>query len=642
MPYYTITTEAHELSTSYLNARKLVRTTGVLHAVYHRDDESYKSQIYHAYSSDGGETWTEEALTSGIYAQVEPSIAIDSEDNLHVVWTGQHSGSTSCLQVRYRKYDGSWGSISNLTSESYQRHQRYPAIAIDSNDNLHIVWHGKHSDSTTYDQIRYIKYTTSWGSITNLTSASYDNYEPSIAIDGNNYVHVVWKGDSTEYRKFTTSWQDIVKLDDSELGGDCPCIAVDGNDYVHVVWYGYHSGSTSYSQIRYRKYTDSWQTIENLTSGVYDQYEPSIAVDSNNYLHVVWYGETPENPLGYWQVRHIKYTDSWGSVEDLTSGDTVKYYPNLLCARHPSDRGRTKTGFAFIFVDDTTLKYYASADLAWGQHYDRSGTASLGLVGAGTRPVSCVRSNTGLLGLLATATRSWASSREDTGLLGLKATASRIITPVRAQTALLGLKATASQAVDYAAKTGTALLGLKATGSRTIALGRAKTVLLGLKAIGTMSTLGHYVKEGVVYLGLAVTGTRSIVLARANTALLGLKATATKAITLTRLDTALLGLKTTGILILPYIRTGTVYLGLQITASRSIALTRLNTALLGLKAVATRSLVLSRAKTALLGLKVIGILGAPGRALKLIIVTTQNRKLNVITSLYRKIKVLTE
>jgi len=639
MPYATITTDTHELSTSYLSARKLVRTTdGVLHAVYYRNDEFYKSQIYHAYSSDEGETWTEEALTSGSYHQLEPSIAVDSNDNLHVVWSGYSESSPDLRQIRYRKYDGSWGDISDLTSGYYT--QDYPSIAIDSNDYLHIVWNGNHSESATYYQIRYIKYTTSWSGITNLTSASYSNYEPSIAIDGNDYLHIVWAGDNIEYRKFTDSWQDIVKLEDSEYYQDCPCIAVDGNNYVHVVWYGNHSGSTHYFQIRYRKYTDSWQTIENITSDEHEHYEPSIAVDSNNYLNVVWYGETPSS--NYWQVRHIKHSSSWGSVEDLTSGDTNKWYPNTLCARHLDARQTTKTGFTFIFVDGTTLKYYASADLAWGQQYVRSGTASLGLVGAGTRPVGYVRSDTGLLGLLATATRSWALSREDTTLLGLKATASRIITPVRAQTALLGLKATASETVDYAAKTGTALLGLLATGSRTIALSRSKTALLGLKAIGAMSTLGHYTKEGIVYLGLAVAGTRPIVLTRAETALLGLKATATKAITLTRADTALLGLKTTGVLIIPYIRTGTVYLGLKITASRSIALTRLNTALLGLKAVGTRSLALSRAKTALLGLKVIGSLGVPGRALKLVIVTTQNRKLNVLTSLYRKIRILTE
>jgi len=364
----TITTDTHELSSSYLSQRKLVRTTdGVLHAVYERNDESYKSQIYHSYSSDGGKNWQEEAITSGGYNQNEPSIAVDSHDNLHVVWVGYSSESPNYRQIRYRKYDGSWGSISNLTSGNY--HQRYPSIAIDSSDYLHVVWHGLHSGSTTYNQIRYIKYTTSWSSITNLTSASYGNYEPSIAIDSSDYIHVVWSGNNIEYRKYTDSWQDIVAIDDSIYSQDCPCIAVDGNDYVHVVWFGYHSESTSYPQIRYRKYTNSWQSIENLTSGDYGQNEPSIAVDSNNYLHVVWYGESPENPLGYTQIRHIKYTNSWGSVEDLTSVDQVQYYPNLLCAGHPNDRETPESGFAFIWVDDTTLKYYASGDLAWGNEY---------------------------------------------------------------------------------------------------------------------------------------------------------------------------------------------------------------------------------------------------------------------------------
>ena len=310
----------------------------------------------------------------------------------------------------------------------------------------------------------------------------------------------------------------------------------------------------------------------------------------------------------------------------------------------------TYGGGAHVDSDDSGANWTINSNYDfmfedWGeaeQHYDRSGTALLGLVGAGTRPVVCVRSDTGLLGLLSTATRSWVLTRSETALLGLKATASRLITPIRAQTALLGLKATASQAVDYAAETGTALLGLVATGSRTIALSRSKMALLGLKAVGAMSTLGHYIREGIVYLGLVVTGTRSIVLTRTDTALLGLKAIATKAITLTRADTALLGLKAAGILLMPYIRTGTVYLGLKITASRSFALTRLDTALLGLKAIVTRSLVLSRAKTALLGLKVIGKFPYLGRALKLIIVTTQKRQVNVITSLYRKIKILTE
>jgi len=75
-------------------------------------------------------------------------------------------------------------------------------------------------------------------------------------------------------------------------------------------------------------------------------------------------------------------------------------------------------------------------------HYDRSGTALLGLLSSGSRGLGMVRSDTGLLGLKATATRSLAITRAKTALLGLKGIASRTIGLVRSKIALLGLKAT--------------------------------------------------------------------------------------------------------------------------------------------------------------------------------------------------------
>lgn len=81
----------------YPGTKKLSRTSdGVLHTVYYRSDGQYL-QIYHSYSSDNGETWTEEALTSESYNQTYPAIAVDSNDYLHVVWSD--SGN-----IKYRKY----------------------------------------------------------------------------------------------------------------------------------------------------------------------------------------------------------------------------------------------------------------------------------------------------------------------------------------------------------------------------------------------------------------------------------------------------------------------------------------------------------------------------------------------------------
>ena len=120
-------------------ASKLARTSdNVLHCVYTRLD-SMHYQIYYSYSIDDGETWNEVALTAESYNQTDPGIATDSNDYLHVVWQGCHSGSPDHPQIRYIKYASIWGEIDNIT-EDIGWDQRTPAIAIDGNDNLHVVW----------------------------------------------------------------------------------------------------------------------------------------------------------------------------------------------------------------------------------------------------------------------------------------------------------------------------------------------------------------------------------------------------------------------------------------------------------------------------------------------------------------------
>jgi len=92
-PSYTIKTGASTSSTKCNNQQKLARkSNGDLWCVYYRSDGTY-SQIYASYSTDGGETWTEEQVCSGSDNQYNPSIAIDSSDNIHVVWYGKGWGS---------------------------------------------------------------------------------------------------------------------------------------------------------------------------------------------------------------------------------------------------------------------------------------------------------------------------------------------------------------------------------------------------------------------------------------------------------------------------------------------------------------------------------------------------------------------
>ncbi|RJQ10671.1 MAG: exo-alpha-sialidase, partial [Bacillota bacterium] len=151
MAIYTVASS----TTNAATGRTLARTsTGRLWAVYVKSAGGY-NQIYAAYSDDGGATWTEEAVTSASANQAGPTIAIDSSDNVHVVWYGSSWGTNTAYEnIQYRKRTTSWQTQEAVTDKN--AHQYSPAIAIDSSDNVHVVWHGLGwGTNTAYNNIQY-------------------------------------------------------------------------------------------------------------------------------------------------------------------------------------------------------------------------------------------------------------------------------------------------------------------------------------------------------------------------------------------------------------------------------------------------------------------------------------------------------
>jgi hypothetical protein len=188
-----------------------------------------------------------------------------------------------------------WMKDTRLTSSSGDSTK--PIIAVSSN-TVHVVW----SDNRNGHYEIYYKNSTdnglNWGSDTRLTTTSYDQLDPKIAISGNN-IHLVWYEDykgRSFYRNSTdngNSWGSITSWDKSSYPpcspmGDgimFPDIAVDGNNvYISAFALGP-------SDIIFKRSTDNgnswsnWIFVDTNPSGWYGYN----AVDTDgNLVHILW------------------------------------------------------------------------------------------------------------------------------------------------------------------------------------------------------------------------------------------------------------------------------------------------------------------------------------------------------------------
>ncbi|MCP8304884.1 MAG: hypothetical protein H3Z50_05395 [archaeon] len=360
-PSYTVKTRTSLDSTSMTTQRALVRSSnGTLHCVYSKYDILQASiQVYYAYSEDGGVTWNEELVADpNTVNQFWPCIAIDSNDDVHVVWAGFGWGVNfdfTNIQYRMRTPSGGWQAQEGVTDVDAD--QAMPSIAIDSNDNVHIAWSGYGwGINTDYKNIQYrMRTSDGWqvqeGVTDNDTS---DQFYPCIAIDSNDNVHVVWDGwgwgtypdgvSNIHYRmRASSGWQAQEEVTDKDVDQDSASIAIDSKDNVHVVWHGLGWGTNpNVANIQYRMRTPSggWQAREGLTDLpfaygqnfpilIWSMHPTSSTVRTNvpeSGYALVYSGQDE----GGWKVVYLYSSDlKWGTKEAPVGDFTVLLWIGL-------------------------------------------------------------------------------------------------------------------------------------------------------------------------------------------------------------------------------------------------------------------------------------------------------------------------
>lgn len=326
-------------------------------------------QIYLLKSSDFGKTWQEEKVNEdSSEGQFTPSIAIDSKDQIHVVWTGFGWGKNkenTNIQYRKKTKEG-WQTQESITDVNFDQFD--PVIAVDSKDNLHLVWYGRGfgKNSQVFNIFYRERDEKGWKDLELVTDSNFIQFSPTLAIDSKDEIHVVWSGfgwgenkvfSNIQYKKKTSiGWGAQESVTDIANYQYLPSLAIDSKDNLHLVWDGRGWGQNSYyDNIQYRKRTkDGWQKIESVSDRVLDQCNPSISVDEQDQIHVVWYGFGWGQDKWKFNLLHRKKTESgWEEIENLTDAKSHQPGSNLLWARWPEVEGKKTNvlkGFFLIWT----------------------------------------------------------------------------------------------------------------------------------------------------------------------------------------------------------------------------------------------------------------------------------------------------
>lgn len=283
-----------------------------------------------------GQTWSPpKRLTWNAGFSSWPSIATDSGSGIHVVWSDGQYDDDEIFHKRSTDSGSTWSAPIRLTWNDY--YSGNPSISIDSNGIIHVVWH----DNTPMSWYPDIYHKCSpdggdtWSRPSRISWNIGHSLFPSISTDSDDGIHVVWQDDAPGndeiFYKHSTdmgkTWSRLKRLTWNSWESQKPSIAIDSFNVLHVVWWD----RAMDNDILYKRSTDkgeTWSGVIRLKSILGYSYAPSITTDLENRIHVVCYDGSPGND----EIYYMRSTDggiTWSILKRLTYNEGNSWKPKI-------------------------------------------------------------------------------------------------------------------------------------------------------------------------------------------------------------------------------------------------------------------------------------------------------------------------
>ena len=211
------------------------------------------------------------------WATMDPSVIIDSDNKIHLVWKDAHTGIKN---IYYKNYiNGTWSSRTSisLTDNASDR----PIISIDGQDNLFVVWEEK-TDGIYYDIVykKYTNNTNTWEEIINVSNTSrIDSKHPSIPTFTKDSLLIIWtEGEGFPYdilinRNYCTLTANMLVTNETATGANDGSITVNTSGGISPYSYLWDNNTGN----------QTTQTATGLSGGIYF----ATVTDGNNCTIIV-------------------------------------------------------------------------------------------------------------------------------------------------------------------------------------------------------------------------------------------------------------------------------------------------------------------------------------------------------------------